>query len=257
MLCDRSNSPGVRSGKTIYPLLVCLALITVSCAAPLTSVPRAGRQQVMRFDVDSGDTLNSSFLLYLPSGYGTEDREWPCILYLHGASLRGRDIGKVTHYGLPAMLEGKADFPFIVISPQCLPDRGWTDEKAMIALLDDVCTKFDVDRKRIYLTGVSLGGRGAWYLASRSPGHFAAVAPLCGPADPTWTAGLGDTPVWVFHGMDDKVVPVDRSMAMVESMLAHGGSVRHTFYPDVGHNIVTRTYRNAELYSWFLAHKLE
>jgi len=247
----------VRTVKSWYPLWICLVLIAVSCAVPLTSVPRAGRQQVIRLGTDTGATLNSSCLLYLPPGYGSVGRLWPCILYLHGASLRGHDIEKVTQYGLPAMLAGGGDFPFIVISPQCLPDRGWTDETSLTALLDEVCTKFNVDRKRVYLTGVSLGGRGVWYLASRCPGRFAAAAPLCGPADTSWTAGIGDTPVWVFHGMDDTVVPVDRSMAMVEALLGHGGSVRHTFYPDAGHNIVTRTYRNAELYSWFLAHELE
>jgi acetyl esterase/lipase len=112
-------------------------------------------------------TINVNFLLYLPGDYGQDpQRHWPLILFLHGASERGYNPLDITRYSIPAFLTARSDFPFIVLSPQSLPDNWWSNQVDMLnALLDQIQTDYAVDPKRIYLTGQSMGGFGTWALA--------------------------------------------------------------------------------------------
>jgi predicted peptidase len=201
-------------------------------------------------------SARSRFLLYLPEGYGEREQKWPLIVYLHGASVRGSNPDRIKRYGIPLMVENRKDFPFIVISPQCPAGKRWVDidPGRVMDILDKVCADYSVDTDRIYLTGVSMGGHGAWYLASRFPERFAAIAPLCGRADTSWVDSLRNIPVWVFHGDRDRVCPKSYSDRMVAALDSLGAEVRYTLYKGAGHNIVTRTYRNEELYEWFLRH---
>ena len=128
-------------------------------------------------------------------------------------------------------------------------DTGW-----IMNIIDEVCAEYAVDQDRIYVTGVSMGGHGAWYLAFQHPDRFAAVAPLCGRVDTAWAETLKQVPAWVFHGSRDRVCPIRYSNGIVEALRAFGASVRYTVYTGAGHDIVTRTYRNRELYDWLLQH---
>ena len=123
------------------------------------------------------------------------------------------------------------------------------------ALLEDAFERYPVDRTRVYLTGLSMGGYGAWYLASAYPELFAALVPVCGGGDPDEACTLKDIPTWAFHGAKDDVVPPSESVQMVEALKQCGGDVRLTLYPDLGHNSWTRTYNTMELYSWMLQHR--
>ncbi len=201
-------------------------------------------------------TATRRYLLYLPREYDAEQAtRWPLILFLHGSGERGENLELVTNQGLPKLIEQGQDFPFIIVSPQCPTHGWWTTEiniAALAALIDEIEQNYAVDHDRIYLTGISMGGYGAWALATAYPDRFAAVVPICGGGNPTTVCALRHIPVWTFHGDQDRAVPIEQTLAMVDALQACGGNVKFTVYPGVGHDSWTRTYDNPELYRWFL-----
>jgi predicted peptidase len=206
-------------------------------------------------------SIHLRYLLHLPAPVGTStDQLWPTILFLHGRGESGNDPTAVLREGLPAYIARQPDFPFIVIAPQCPWDTWWPELADSLAqLLDECADRYAIDPKRLYLTGLSMGGFGAWYLATAWPQKFAAIAPICGGG--YWFHGfpqrvcvLKETPVWAFHGAKDDVVPVAASEQMVSALRECGGKVELTVYPDAGHDSWTITYNNPELYRWFLQH---
>lgn len=211
-------------------------------------------QQARTFEVQITKTVCLNYLLYLPKDYGVDpQKKWPLIFFLHGAGERGDDLELVKLHGVPKVVDQREDFPFVVVSPQLPEDAWWPCEvEALNALLDAVMAQYGVDADRVYLTGLSMGGYGAWSLATVYPERFAAIAPICGGGDRRMACVLKDLPVWVFHGAQDDVVPLARSEKMVEALRACGGDVRFTIYPDAEHDSWTRTYDNPELYEWFL-----
>src|SRR6185312_8308672 len=118
------------------------------------------------------------YLIYQPADYDKQDK-WPLLLFLHGAGERGDDLELVKKHGPPKLAAEGKDFPFIVVSPQCPKDRWW-EPIELVALLDDIGSKYKVDADRIYVTGLSMGGFGTWRLAFYAPDRFAAIAPICG-----------------------------------------------------------------------------
>jgi predicted peptidase len=204
------------------------------------------------------------YLLFLPSGYQqTGNQQWPLLLFLHGAGERGTNLAQVARHGPPRIVENRPDFPFIVVSPQCPPGQRW-DSDVLLALLDQVQTNLRVDPRRVYLTGLSMGGYGTWNLGLSHPERFAAIAPICGGGDPLLLL-LGDPrkrkalqslPVWAFHGAKDPVVRLEESERMVGALRRFGTeNVKLTVYPDAQHDSWTETYDNPRLYEWFLEHQ--
>ena len=194
-----------------------------------------------------------NYLLYLPPGYEKSEKPFPLILFLHGAGETGKDLKLVKKHGPPKIVEKKKDVAFIVVSPQA-PVRGWKT-KQLLALLDDVESKYRVDKDRVYLTGLSMGGYGTWALAAAAPERFAAIAPICGGGNPSTAEKLKGLPIWVFHGAKDPAVPLKRSEDMVAALKKAGHEVKFTVYPNAGHDSWTETYNNPKLYEWFLEHK--
>lgn len=209
-------------------------------------------QQEKSFEKEIKMTVKLNYLLFLPEGYATSTKSWPLILFLHGAGESGSDLAVVKKHGPPKILETKKDFPFIVVSPQS-PGRGWNPD-TLSALLDDVESNYRVDKDRIYLTGLSMGGYGTWSLAAAHPERFAAIAPICGGGNVRDASKLKALPIWVFHGAKDNTVPIARSEEMVKALKDVGSEVKFTVYPEAGHDSWTETYDNPELYSWLLAH---
>jgi len=215
-----------------------------------------GGQHSHTFEETVTKTLSCNYLLFLPEDYGKQEKDWPLMLFLHGAGERGSDLQKVKVHGPPKIVEKQEDFPFIVVSPQC-PEGDWWDEKLEVLtnLLDDIVARYDVDTDRIYLTGLSMGGYGTWALASKYPDRFAAIAPICGGGKRFMAYRLKDMPVWAFHGAKDRVVPLEESEEMVEAINDRGGNAKLTVYPDAGHDSWTESYDNQELYDWLLEHR--
>jgi predicted peptidase len=202
----------------------------------------------------TSDKAGLRYLLYLPSEYRDKvNKKWPLILYLHGVGERGNKLNELKKHGIPKIVENHNDFPFMTISPQCPIDTLWFDHYVGLkVLLDELIGSYNVDIKRIYLTGNSMGGYGTWGLALEDPGRFAAMAPICGGGLTEKVCDLKDVPVWGFHGEKDDLVKLEEGQKMVDALKACGGNVRLTVYPNVGHDSWTQTYDNPELYEWFL-----
>lgn len=213
--------------------------------------------EARRFTGQITRRVDLNYLLYLPPDYDAQDA-WPLILFLHGRGERGNDLELVKKHGLPKKLASGEQLPFVLLAPQCPAGSFWTEEfDALNALLDDAIAKLKVDARRVYLTGLSMGGSGTWHLATRYPQRFAAIAPICGTGN--WLTAqerLLKMPIWVFHGDADSIVPISQSEKMVETLKAAGGNVRFTVYPGVDHDSWTVTYNNPELFDWFLSHSL-
>ena len=214
--------------------------------------PVTGVQQEKHFEVQRPVATKIDYLLFLPQGDEKSNQYWPLMLFLHGAGESGTNLADVKRNGPPKYVESHPDFPFILVSPQT---KGGWDNKTLMALLDDVSNRYRVDRRRVYLTGVSMGGSGAWSLAAAHPERFAAIVPVSGMGNTSDAKRLAALPIWVFHGVKDTNISAEYSRKMVAAIKAAGGNVRYTEYPEAHHNIWKRTYDNPELYTWLLAQK--
>jgi predicted peptidase len=217
------------------------------------------QEKALRLEQTFQSTVRLDYLMYLPDDYteaGTQ--RYPLILFLHGSGERGTDLASVKKIGLPARLANWPDCPFIAIAPQCPRDSIWVFElETLRALLDSVCGSLRVDGDRMYLTGLSLGATGVWYMATRYPRLFAAIAPISGRGiSRSLIENLKETPVWAFHGKADAVVDPAESERMVSALRETGADARLTIYPAAGHDAWTSTYADSELYDWFLSHRL-
>jgi predicted peptidase len=205
------------------------------------------------FKTKISKSVSLPYLLYKPT---TPKGKLPLVMFLHGAGERGNNLELVKKHGIPKRLEQGQEFPFMVVSPQCPKDSWWPLElDALKGLLDDVVSKHNVDKKRIYLTGLSMGGYGTWYLAGMYPKLFAAIAPICGGGDFVLGEQLTQMPIWAFHGDKDNVVPLSESQRMVDIVKKAGGKAKLTVYKNVDHDSWTQTYANSKLYEWLLSHK--
>lgn len=200
--------------------------------------------------------IELDYLIALPDQYATKEK-WPLVLFLHGAGERGANLELVKKHGPPKLIEGGKSFPFITVAPQCPRDRWW-EPVSLAALLDEIETKYKVDSRRIYVTGLSMGGFGTWSLAAHSPERFAAIIPICGGGDRFSVPYQiqNRIPIWAFHGAKDTVVPLDRSEELVEAFKKYNAEFKMTVYPDAGHDSWTETYENDELYQWMLSQQL-
>lgn len=221
-----------------------------------TSFPQHERQTANSFEKEVRITISANYLLYLPKDYNESENSFPLVLFLHGSGERGNDLEKVKVHGLPKLIDQGKDFPFIVVSPQC-PDEIFWNTDVLAALLDEIENEYRVDKNRIYVTGLSMGGHGTWSLALEQPNRFAAIAPVCGWADTSEAKTIAHIPAWVFHGAKDVVVPVKASEDMVTALKNYEAEVKLTIYPEANHDSWTETYNNDELYKWFLEQSLD
>ena len=216
------------------------------------------------------------YQVFVPASY-TATQRWPVILFLHGAGERGDDGLLQTQVGLGAALRlHAAQFPAIIVFPQAPPESMWTGVPAQMAMaaLDETSREFRTDSDRVYLTGLSLGGNGTWYLAYRYPSRFAAIIPICGFVTafrPGWSAftpvvpadsgapfdalarQLRRVPTWIVHGEVDEVVPVEQSQKAAAALKAAGAPVQYLEVPGTGHNAWDAAYGSPSLVRWLLA----
>jgi predicted peptidase len=219
------------------------------------------RGAARRFQTKVRRTLGLSYLLYEPRPAGRKGERLPLVLFLHGMGERGADLSKVTVHGPPLLAEEGRPFPFYLAAPQCPADSSWFFQlEALRGLLEDLVRRLPVDSSRICLTGISMGGFGAWHMAVEYPHAFSAVVPICGGS--ALASGLDQrlgtiahVPVWAFHGAKDDVVPIVLQKMLVDGLKAAGGNVQFTVYPDADHDSWTATYVNQQVYDWMLAQK--
>ncbi len=217
-------------------------------------------------------------ILY-PAGFDPS-KKYPLVLFLHGAGERGNDNRAQLVHGSSLFLEKQSQFPAIVILPQCPKDRYWSSVKidrsqpkykfeydykstketpelsAVMALLKDLSRKHKIDRNRIYVMGLSMGGMGTFEAITRHPRVFAAAIPICGGGDPSLAGNFAKkVPLWVFHGAEDAVVHADYSREMVKATESAGGKVKYTEYPGVNHNSWDNAFAEPELLPWLFSQK--
>ncbi len=209
-----------------------------------------GVQNIERFE-------QLQYYLYYPNSYFSEGNEdFGLLLFLHGGGESGQELTELKKHGPPKMMAEGYPFPFLVLAPQNPNEKQWWDVRAIKHLLDSIVENNRVDKKRIYLTGLSRGGSAAWEMAVQYPDKFAALAVVCGMAPVPYAHWLDkEMPVWVFHGADDEVIPVGESDAMVSKLKEMGFAVKYDRYEGVGHNSWTKAYANDELYDWMAKQK--
>ena len=220
--------------------------------------------------------------VYVPRDFDPE-RAWPVVLALHGGGEYGSDGIRPTAGAMAKAIRLHPErFPAIVIFPQAHADGtpGWQHQggEAALAAVDKAIAEFHGDRSRVYLTGYSAGGNGAWHLAYHHPERFAAVVVVCGfvtefrgkqsglqypaiaPAsavDPyaAVAKGVASLPIWIVHGDADKNVSVEESRHMAAALKAIGADVRYTELPGVDHQAWDPAYQNAEITRWMFAQR--
>lgn len=207
------------------------------------------------------EVYNPSSLNYLlfraQNQRAVRDGKFPVIISLHGIGERGSDLRRLKAGGLPRILDGNNDFPFFVISPQCPANTEWYYDRTDLLirkLVEEVLARYPVDRRRVYITGYSMGGIGTWDMGIRHPNLFAAAAPIAARGEEGWeVCAMTEIPVWAFHGDRDEVVPLSAGQRMVDQFRNCGGEITFTIYSNTGHDAWTKTYSNPLLYEWFLS----
>ena len=241
----------------IFCVYACDRMMINACV----KMKRGYAMKTLQYETKSGIVIH--YAVHVPNNIPS-DKPMPTILFLHGAGERGDtdvDFSKVYVTGLPKNLIHDAsfeNFPFIVIIPQCPSHLYWP---MLVLELNEILNilihEYPIDTRRLYLTGLSMGGYGTWYLAYAFPHRFAAIAPICGSGIKSSANRLKHLPIWIFHGTDDPVIPYSESLFLFESIKNAHGNVKLTSYDHVGHDSWTQTYDNMELYRWFMQHSLD
>lgn len=231
----------------------CFALMS----SPLSAEPAAPGVLVQgsaKVKSDKGGDTTLGYWTYLPKAAKPAEG-WPLMVFLHGAGERGTDLNLIKKHGPPKLAGYKPELEsFYLIAPQCPPDRWW-DTVAVKDLIDQTMAKQPIDPKRVYITGISMGGFATWTLLKDHPDLMAAALPICGGGDPASVGNFKTVPVWTFHGDKDEAVPLQRSVDLVDALKKVQGNIQFTIYPGVGHDSWTQTYDNPEIYAWLLKHR--
>ena len=253
-------------------------LLTAACLllAACVSTPERANGTFVERSVEIGGKAHR-YHVFMPASKAA-GRKPPVILFLHGSGERGDDNQAQVRVGIGSYIrQHMDDFPAIVVFPQAPADSEWNQLADMVfAQLDAATREFGGDPARTSITGLSMGGFGAWDYALRAPDRFAAIVPVCGglvierrpsmnvasvagAADPYAAAAarLKDTPTWIFHGAKDDLVPPEFSRRMHAALQAAGATnARYTEFPEANHNSWDPAYsQTPELWDWLFAQR--
>lgn len=223
-----------------------------------------------------GDTL--PYRILYPEGYDAKEK-YPILFFLHGAGERGNDNEKQLVHGASLFLADsvRSNFPAIVVFPQCPSNSFWSNVdiqqvgsqrefnfhtgakptnamRMLLKLIDQVVKNEAVDKQRIYVGGLSMGGMGTYEALRRRPRLFAAAFAICGGDNTANVAKYSRVPLWIFHGEQDDVVPATHSRVIVEELRRLGVSPKHTFYPDANHNSWDAAFSEPDFLPWLFSH---
>ena len=204
-------------------------------------------------------TVPLPYLLTTPTGFDPAAESLPLLVFLHGAGERGEDLELLKIYGPAKLFTQDPDYlglRAITLSPQCPNGCVWNHLVSHVyELILSVAQQYNVDRSRISLTGLSMGGFGTWDMGCAYPELFSALGPICGGGQAFRAAALKNMPIRAFHGDADPTVPISASQEMVAAVTRAGGSVDFTVYPGVGHNSWDAAYEQTDLIPWLISRK--
>ncbi len=267
MIVHRQIRAGLTSAIIAFVFLVAAPLLASGAQRPADDI-------VQRSVQANGRTYPVE--VFVPPGWIAQ-KKWPIILFLHGTGHRLELDGRSKEGSVAERYQGyQNQKEAIVVFPRCFVDEFWTQPQvAAVALeaLSAASREFNGDAQRTYLAGLSMGGYGTWYIASRNPGKFAALVVVCGGirtpstvAIPAVSAEKGPyaatarrlrkVPVWIFHGDKDDTIPVTESRRMAEALRAQGNPVRYTEYPGIKHNSWDKAFAEPDFFPWLFAQKL-
>ncbi len=256
--------------QALLIVLNCVLVSTIAFAQDSTAF------QAKQF-IHRGDTL--PYRILYPEGYDPEG-SYPVVFFLHGAGERGNDNEKQLVHGAKLFLEDsvRSTFPAIVVFPQCPSDSYWSNvdiqttpagqrefyfrtkgkpSTAMalfLRLVKNIRNHEAVDKQRLYIGGLSMGGMGTFEALRRKPKFFAAAFAICGGDNTANTKKYAHVPLWIFHGELDDVVPPTHSHAIVAELRRLGTQPKATFYPTDNHNSWDSAFAEPELLPWLFSH---
>ena len=266
--------------KKIFPLMV--ASLLAGCvtglkptaprnaAGPPAKVDRVWAEKMTRPEIS---TEGLKYRIYIPHDIGYFEKV-PLVLFLHGAGERGEDNAVQLVHGVPQLISYsmRKNEKAIIVAPQCPEKLRWFETPwgelehptavqpsvtmaKVIALLKKMLADYPVDRSRVYVTGLSMGGYGTWDLAARHPELFAAALPVCGGGDVAQAPRLAKVPLWTVHGDKDGAVPVENSRRMVKAVNAAGGKAIYEELSGQGHGVWGYAYGSDKILDWFFSRR--
>jgi predicted peptidase len=232
--------------KGIY-LIIALFFLTI---APLFSQEIAGS-----FKNEIKTAIEVNYIIKLPEN---QKEKFPLLVFLHGSGERGSDLALVKKHS-PFTYQSLMKTDVAILAPQC-PENTWWNTNEIYELIQAICKQYNIDKSRIYLTGLSMGGWGTWKLATEHPELFAAVAPVCGVTDTNIFRNievLKNTPVHIFHGALDDIVSPNTSIDIYQKLKKVNPNCSLTIFPNDNHNSWDSTYSDPKFYEWLFAQKIE
>ena len=180
--------------------------------------------------------------------------KYPLVVSLHGSSLRGNRLSKLTSYGTVAAINAGMSIPAYVLAPQCPSGQRWNPHR-LDATITEVMKEYPIDTARIYVIGMSMGGYGTFDVVGTYPERFAAAIAMCGGGQVAMAGSLARVPLWVIHGAADRAVPSSQSRRIVNAIQATDGNIcYYTEIPGLGHGALAESYGHLKLYDWLLRH---
>jgi predicted peptidase len=240
--------------------------------ADQTSSPLPQEAQTNTFDEKTFVNARNErmrYLLFVPKDYDKQ-KKYPLVLWLHGGGSVGDDLQLLLRYGDKhgvryfARPDNQSKYPSIIVAPQCPQNKSWgdpnseqptTEMRLVLEILEKVQADYSIDGRRLYVTGISLGGYGTWDIIGRHPEMFAAAVPICGGGKTSKASLMVKTAIWAFHGAQDEVVNVSESRKMIMAIRDAGGKPKYTEYNGVGHNSWERAFTEQDLLPWMFAQR--
>ena len=192
-----------------------------------------------------------NYLRFEPADF-SENKKYPLIIHFHGAGSRGDNVEILKNQSIMQYANDTKDFPFVMFLPQCSANTWFDLFEQLKAFVKTVVKLPYVDKNKVFLSGVSMGGYASWQMLMSEPDIFRKAVICCG-GGMYWNAARIKTPVWAFHGTDDPIVFFEESEKMVNVVNRTGGNAKLTEYKGIGHNCWEKTYSNPEIYKWLLA----
>ena len=232
--------------------LFALLMAVLVLASPARATARTGFVTKMYTNPDGS---RSPYMVFVPHHYHKRTSPGAVLLFLHGAGEVQGGATQPVDVGLGPYIKRHAQsFPFLVVFPQSEGADGWGPHQPSgvraLGILDAVIAQYKTNPKRVYVTGLSMGGEGTWQFAAAYPHRWAAIVPLCGHADPQTAGRIKHIPCWAFHGLTDDTVPVREIKTMIAALRKAGGHPKVTYFPQTGHTCWDRAYATPALWMW-------